>query len=356
MPRTPDRSVLLDLPPFAGRGVLRAGLMAMRVIPDVVPMDQPARDEALRRIGAASGGVAFIDISSAGRSKSATLLQLEALLGRNAGRRHVILTRLANGHVSEGDRRWVRALGYADLLPEFDSHDCEGSLRTAVDAVARSYGLPTLAPAELARYARVMNELRDDNSPRARVRALTGLAAEALVATLAQSLAITDRTYRLQTYPRCFVGKEAVAWLSGKVGCATENAVAIGQALMDLGLLVHVAREHPFLNEHLFYRLAWSEAADALNTDQVLAGLLLPGNLDVSDRSYLGTTYPKCWVGAQAVDMLVDTLAVTRHEAWVLLMRLMQFGLIEHVTHSRPFIDGHFYYRLTGLQSEGRTR
>ena len=40
------------------------------------------------------------------------------------------------------------------------------------------------------------------------------------------------------------------------------------------------------------------------------------------------------------------------HDAWVLLHRLMQFGLIVHVTQSRPVIDGAFYYRFTGMPAD----
>ena len=31
----------------------------------------------------------------------------------------------------------------------------------------------------------------------------------------------------------------------------------------------------------------------------------------------------------------------------------MQFGLIEHVTISRPVIDGNFFYRFTGQPVDG---
>jgi hypothetical protein len=34
----------------------------------------------------------------------------------------------------------------------------------------------------------------------------------------------------------------------------------------------------------------------------------------------------------------------------------MQFGLIEHVTHSRPFIDGAYFYRFCGLPADRECR
>ena len=61
---------------------------------------------------------------------------LDALVPAGPVRSRVVLTRLAGGHVSDADRHWVRSLGFADLMPEFDAQDCEGQLRTTLDAVA----------------------------------------------------------------------------------------------------------------------------------------------------------------------------------------------------------------------------
>ena len=352
MVRPSEATVMLDLPAVAGRAALRAGLMAMRLAPTPLPTDRRGREAVLKGLTDKPNAMAFVDISQGGTTTAPTLLQLDAALPLGASRQRIVLTRLAagpgQGHVSEADRRWVQRLGFADLIPEFDALDCEGSLRVAVDRVARTLGLELPTPAELARYARVMNDARDISSPRAVIRALSGLSAEALAALLAESLDIGDRTWRLQRYPLCFVGSEAVAWLAGHFKRSTPEALALGQALAALGLLVHVAQEHPFLDDTLYYRLAVSPAADALDLGDVLTDLVARDGVTVSDRSHLGKPYPKCWVGSEAVDLLVSRHVLQRHEAWLPLHRLMQFGLIEHVTHSRPFIDGNFYYRFTG--------
>jgi hypothetical protein len=360
MNRRAERTAMLDLPSGASRSALRAGLMALRVIPTALPNDRRGRDAVLHDLVNKPASAVFIDISQGGTHTAPTLLQLDAVVPRHACRQRVFLTRLAGGpgmgHVSEADRRWVRRLGFADLIAEFDALDCEGSLRSALDAVAQALALAPLSPADLARHARVMNEERDVGTARATLRSLTGLAAEELAALLALSLAIDDRTYHLQTYPQCFIGTEAVAWLARHLQRSTAEAVAVGQALMALGLLVHVTHDHPFLDERLYYRLAWSGAADELDLGAVLAGLTGDADgvrgVDVTDRSHLGKTYSRCWVGAQAVDHVVAHHAVTRHDAWLVLHRLMQFGLIEHVTRARPFIDGAFFYRFAGLPAD----
>ena len=356
MGRPTEATVLLDLPAVAGRAALRAGLMAMRLAPTALPTDRRGRDTVLRGLAGKPSAVAFVDISHGGPMTTPTLLELDAALPRDASRQRIILTRLSAGpgmgHVSDADRRWVQRLGFAELIPEFDAMDCEGGLRTALDLVARELALGTLTPAELARYARVMNDTRDTASARATIRALCGLSAEGLAALLSQSLDIADRTWRLQRYPRCFVGSEAVAWLTRHCKRSATEALALGQALMALGLLVHVAQEHPFLDDKLYYRLAMSPAADALDPGESLAELMGPEGVPITDRSYLGKVYPHCWLGSEAVDRLVALNGLQRHDAWVWLHRLMQFGLIEHVTHARPFVDGTFYYRFTGLPAD----
>ena len=65
---------------------------------------------------------------------------------------------------------------------------------------------------------------------------------------------IKDRPYHLKTYRRCFVGEEAVRWLKGYLNISEEEAVEIGQKLIDEKLIHHVLDEHSFENKYLFYR------------------------------------------------------------------------------------------------------
>jgi hypothetical protein len=342
--------LLLDLPPGPDQAVLRAGLMALRVPPTVAPANAHERDLSLLRLLQHPQGVAFVDISNPQAAAGPMLSRLDALIPRDQRRGQVFLTRLADAHVSTADRHWVRRMGFADLLGDLSAVDSEGELRRALDGVAARLGLESIKAPELARYVRVMNDTNDTSSPRALIRACTGLSAEELANQLARSLRILDRTYRLQTYPACFVGNEAVAWLANHLQRPRVEAVALGQALMAMGLLAHVTHEHPFQDEHLFYRLALSAAADRLDPGRVMQQLAGPGGVAVADRVYLAKTYTECWVGSEAIDWLVQVQSLERHDAWVLLHRLMQFGLIEHVTRSRSFIDGYFFYRFAGQQ------
>jgi pyruvate/2-oxoglutarate dehydrogenase complex dihydrolipoamide dehydrogenase (E3) component len=85
---------------------------------------------------------------------------------------------------------------------------------------------------------------------------------EELAARLKRALDIRDRKYGIppKTYPKCFVGSEAVAQLI-KEGIAVdaEDAVCIGNMMLSAGVFHHVLDAHPFKNENLFYRFISDE-------------------------------------------------------------------------------------------------
>lgn len=65
---------------------------------------------------------------------------------------------------------------------------------------------------------------------------------------------IRDRRHRLTHYRSCFVGREAVDWLVSNQGMTRQEAVQVGQLLLERSHLHHVLDEHPFLDGYLFYR------------------------------------------------------------------------------------------------------
>ena len=67
-------------------------------------------------------------------------------------------------------------------------------------------------------------------------------------------LDIRDRRYRLKLFRNCFIGRDAVDWLVENQRTTRENAVQIGQILMDRQVIQHVLDEQPFLDRHMFYR------------------------------------------------------------------------------------------------------
>ena len=72
------------------------------------------------------------------------------------------------------------------------------------------------------------------------------------------SIEIKDRKYRMKTYEMCFVGSELISLIVEKSkGILTrEDAIKIGQKIMDLGTFIHVVdKEKPLIDGYYFYRI-----------------------------------------------------------------------------------------------------
>lgn len=340
--------IWLDLPSTAGGAdALRAALMSMSLIPQPLPLDAEPRRRALATLS--HGALAFLDVSDpalhGARPLSALLQDLPD--PSTAGR--VLLSRTQAGHVCPQDRDWARQLGFADLLPDWLGGPQRQGLRDVIAWVARITGLDAPAPHEWLTYTRVLAGAGpEQGAARAIVWGLTGEAPEPFAARLAGALDIADRRWRLQEYPRCFVGSQAVEHLMHSLRRPREEVLALGQALGELGLLVHVMQEHPFLDQDLFYRLAWSDSLDRVPAAHLwqTAEEGLPRLSGT--RNHHGRAYADCFVGEEAVTLVADRHALDRVDAWLALHRIAQWGSIEHVTGARPFIDGHFFYRWRG--------
>jgi hydroxymethylpyrimidine pyrophosphatase-like HAD family hydrolase len=69
-----------------------------------------------------------------------------------------------------------------------------------------------------------------------------------------QGVEIKTRRHKLTLFQRCFLGNEAVDWIANKVKISREDAIALGQKMLDKGIFQHVTNEHQFKDEPLFYR------------------------------------------------------------------------------------------------------
>ena len=82
-------------------------------------------------------------------------------------------------------------------------------------------------------------------------------------------LDIKTRRYQLKLYQRCFVGSEAVDWLTKHLNISRPKAVAVGQKLVDQKVIHHVNDEHSFKDEPLFYRF-YEDEGKSLWTDKLI--------------------------------------------------------------------------------------
>ena len=70
----------------------------------------------------------------------------------------------------------------------------------------------------------------------------------------AEGIDIRDRRHLLTVYSKCFVGSEAVEWMTRALGLTRAEAVRLGQLLVEQGFAHHVLDEHGFEDAHLYYR------------------------------------------------------------------------------------------------------
>lgn len=70
---------------------------------------------------------------------------------------------------------------------------------------------------------------------------------------------ICNRWYKTSLYKNCFIGREAVACLRQLLDASLEEALRLGQLLIEHGQLHHVVDGHDFKDDYLFYRFYCDE-------------------------------------------------------------------------------------------------
>jgi small-conductance mechanosensitive channel len=155
----------------------------------------------------------------------------------------------------------LRRHGIAIPFPQRDLHLRSPELLRALDAWTRKNfperadDRPARAPDAAAPAAEHESEL--DPSP--------AFWSDARLAALAERMrgpggvTVTDRRHRLTTYPRCFVGRDAVDWLVARESLTRDESLLVGRRLVEQGLAHHVLDEHGFEDALLFYRFAADE-------------------------------------------------------------------------------------------------
>lgn len=337
-------TALLCMPPGQGRSAVRAALMAMNVVPQDILPSRTELAQLAHTLQTQPNTAAIIDLDGV-QQAAPHIVALTAVLPLAEVRQRVALVRSDHG-LWPSDRAWARQLGYADLYGQLDAISLTAESRALLDGIARLTGAEPIGNEALARYFSAMQIKPDTSSPRGLIRKATGLTAEALCGALASSVKALDRVYHLKSYPQCFVGTEAVAWLAKQYALARSEAVKLGGALQALGMLHHVAHEHAFADEAFFYRTGTSTAAARLNLGLISQQLSAKAGVAVKDRLYHGTSYPACFVGSEAVDWLSTSQRLKRHQAEIVLNRLHRLNLIEHVTQEHAVRDGFFFYRF----------
>ena len=127
--------------------------------------------------------------------------------------------------------------------------------------------------------------------------------------------------------------------------------MCLGEILRRSRSFEHVAQEHAFKNQELYYHfVSSSEAREIVVTKNVLSNIAGKDGFDIADRAYLATEYSDCFIGKDAVDWLVERYRCSRKAAVQIGQMLADLGYISHVTKEHEFKDAALFYQLRGIK------
>ncbi|KAI1901916.1 hypothetical protein AGOR_G00039350 [Albula goreensis] len=180
---------------------------------------------------------------------------------------------------------------------------------------------------------------------------------EQLRLRLHEGKVIKDRRHHLRTYPNCFVAKELIDWLmEHREASDRETAIRIMQKLLDHSIIHHVCDEHKdFKDMKLFYRFRKDDGTFPLDNEakvfmrgqRIFEKLMNTENTLVQMREEEGVAFERTLVASEFIDWLLqEGEAASREEAELLGRRLLEHGIIQHVTNKNHFADGELLYQF----------
>lgn len=81
---------------------------------------------------------------------------------------------------------------------------------------------------------------------------------------------IRDRFYYMHVHTRCFLGSDAVRWIQSDQHCSEQEAVELGNRMLNVNLIYHVQHNRFFFNSKYLYRFNKHSLRD------IVEGLLAP--------------------------------------------------------------------------------
>uniref|UniRef100_A0A8C2Y7J5 DEP domain containing MTOR interacting protein n=2 Tax=Neognathae TaxID=8825 RepID=A0A8C2Y7J5_COTJA len=182
------------------------------------------------------------------------------------------------------------------------------------------------------------------------------LTGEQLRLRLHEEKVIKDRRHHLKTYPNCFVAKELIDWLiDHKEASDRETAIKLVQKLLDHSIIHHVCDEHKeFKDAKLFYRFRKDDGTFPLDNEvkvfmrgqRLYEKLMSSENTLLQAREEEGVKYERTFVASEFIDWLIqEGEATTRTEAEQLGRRLLEHGIIQHVSNKHHFMDSNLLYQ-----------
>jgi hypothetical protein len=182
---------------------------------------------------------------------------------------------------------------------------------------------------------------------------------------------IQDRMFGLIKYPNVFLGKDAVDVLVELLqeyneGClGTRDSTVARDGALEVGRAIAVEYElfesafvmknldHELNDGKQFYKLKNNLPCEVANTTRNMSTLdklrVMRKYVTIQDRMYRLRTYPRCFVGSEAVDVLMKKkIAISRQKAVKLVNKMNhEFHCFDHVADKgKKFEDGNSFYRF----------
>ncbi len=162
---------------------------------------------------------------------------------------------------------------------------------------------------------------------------------------LDECMDLADRRWRLKSYPSCFVGIDAVSQIARKLSLDRAAATAFGQRLLERGYIYHVAGDHPFRDGNFYYRVhRQSVRLDSIELDA--ADVVLRQRVAVADRIWRGLSFPQCFIGSEAREVLREAFALDFTESVTLGQALLEAHAFRHVADAHDFFGTDYFYRF----------
>jgi len=255
------------------------------------------------------------------------------------------------------EREWARACGIDSLLPGGTVAAWDESIKPMTERILASAGLPRIDVRALERHVREL--VRRGVEPRpssskdiyadAYVLRTQDIDPLALHEAMQQpgGVPVEDRAFRGKTYPRCFVASEAIGWIERRYGIRRAMAETACRFLWRTGRIHHVLRDASFADDYLFFRFAGSrEQLARVDLARLERALGEAGGLAIADRTWHGRTFPRCFVGLEAVEWIMRRERLPFGAAEALGQGLLELGGLRHVTGEHDFIGDNYFYRL----------
>ncbi len=259
--------------------------------------------------------------------------------------------------ISAPEQAWARHAGIASLLPGSTVAAWQDSLAPVLARTLSAIDGPALDMPRLESYLNGL--VRSGAEPRpglvkdAYVDAYQVESAGVNPARLCEAMQgeagvpVADRAWRGRTYRECFVASQAIDWLVARHGMRREAALRTCTFLWRTGRLHHVLREADFQDDMLYFRFSGGRGElDRVDLVALEAAMRSRGGLAIEERTHLSKSYPRCFVGGEAVDWIMARCAIPLGAAETVGQRLLELGVFHHVLDEHEFVEGKFFYRF----------